>query len=69
MEEIADKSCQNLDGAPRPRSKNQERGLAAFLHVFCRPLPLKILRSQSDWGMHLHDSQLTSMIAVRYVLP
>ena len=36
---------------PRPRPKNRERGLVAFPRIFCRPLPLKILRSQSDCRM------------------
>ena len=36
---------------PRPHLKNQERGLVAFACIFCRPLPLKILRNQSDCRM------------------
>ena len=36
---------------PRPRPKNRERGLVAFPCIFCRPLALKILRSQSDCRM------------------
>ena len=36
---------------PRPRPKNRERGLVMFLCIFCRQLPLKILRSQSDCRM------------------
>ena len=36
---------------PRPRPKNRERGLVALPYIFCRPLPLKILRSQSDCRM------------------
>ena len=36
---------------PRPCPKNRKRGLVAFPCIFCRPLPLKILRSQSDCRM------------------
>ena len=40
-----------LSLVPRPHPKNQERGLVVFPCIFCRPLPLKIWRSQSDWRM------------------
>ena len=36
---------------PRPCPKNRERGLVVFPLIFCCPLPLKILRSQSDCRM------------------
>ena len=36
---------------PSPHPKNRERGLVAFSCIFCWPLPLKILRSQSDCQM------------------